>query len=52
MYALLQDLYVFFLSCKRNAVLRAKLLGVENALSLRNLSKTRWVYRNQLIDAV
>ncbi|XP_028414896.1 52 kDa repressor of the inhibitor of the protein kinase-like [Dendronephthya gigantea] len=53
MYTLLQELFVFFSqSCKRNIVLRDHLKTVENALKLRNLSKTRWVYRSQSIDAV
>jgi hypothetical protein len=53
MYSLLEDLYVFFSrSCKRDAVLRDHIKPVENALKLRNLSKTRWVYRSESIEAV
>ena len=53
MYNLLESLYVFFSkSCKRDLVLRDHLKQVENALKLRNLSKTRWVYRSESIDAV
>ena len=36
----------------RDSVLRDHLKQVENALKLRNLSKTRWVYRSESIDAV
>ena len=51
MYDILEQLYVFFSrSCKRSAVLRENLQEVENALQLRNLSKTRWVYRSESID--
>ena len=53
MYDILEQLYVFFSrSCKRSAVLRENLQEVENALQLRNLSKTRWVYRSESIDAM
>ena len=53
MYDLLEDLYVFFsTSCKRDTVLREHIKQVENALKLRNLSKTRWVYRSESIKAV
>ena len=53
MYRLLEDLYVFFSrSCKRDTVLRDHMKQVENALKLRNLSKTRWVYRSESIEAV
>ena len=53
MYDLLEDLYVFFSrSCKRDTVLREHIKQVENALKLRNLSKTRWVYRSESIEAV
>ena len=53
MYEVLEELYVFFSrSCKRDAVLRAELKNVENALKLRNLSKTRWVYRSESIEAM
>ena len=53
MYNLLEDLNVFFSrSCKRDTVLRDHMKQVENALKLRNLSKTRWVYRSESIEAV
>ena len=53
MYELLQELYVFFSkSCKRESALREQLKTVEDALKLRNLSKTRWVYRSESIEAV
>ena len=54
MYNLLEHLYVFFSkSCKRDSVLRGHLKQVENALKLRNLSKTRcMVYRSESIEAV
>ena len=53
MYDILEQLYVFFSrSRKRSAVLRKNLQEVENALQLRNLSKTRWVYRSEPIDAM
>ena len=53
MYNLLESLYVFFSkSCKRDSVLRGHLKQVDNALKLRNLSKTRWVYRSESIEAV
>ena len=53
MYDILEQLYVFFSrSRKRSAVLRKNLQEVENALQLRNLSKTRWVYRSESIDAM
>ena len=42
----------FSRSIKRSAVLRENLQEVENALQLRNLSKTRWVYRSESIDAM
>ena len=57
MYDLLEALYVFFSkSCKRDGVLRKELKKliskIENALKLRNLSKTRWVYRSESIEAM
>ena len=45
-------MFFFSRSCKRSAVLRENLQEVENALQLRNLSKTRWVYRSESIDAM
>ena len=53
MYNVFEELYVFFIkSCKRSSVLQDRLKNVENALKLRNLSKTRWVYRSESIDAM
>ena len=53
MYDLLEALYVFISkSCKRDGVLRKELKKIENALKLRNLSKTRWVYRSESIEAM
>jgi hypothetical protein len=37
---------------KRDSVLKGHPKQVENALKLRNLSKTRWVYRGESIEAV
>ena len=52
-YDILEQLCFFFSrSCKRNAVLRENHQEVENALQLCNLSKTRWVYRSESIDAM
>ena len=51
-YRLLEDLYVFFSrSCKQDTVLRDHMKQFENTLKLRNLSKTRWVYRSESIEA-
>ena len=53
MYNVLEELYVLFSkSCKRGSILQDRLQNVENALKLRNLSKTRWVYRSESIDAM
>ena len=53
MYDLLEALYVFFSkSCKRDGVLRKELKKIENAIKLCNLSKTRWVYRSESIEAM
>ena len=53
MYDLLEALYVFFSkSCKRDGVLRKELKKIENTIKLRNLSKTRWVYRSESIEAM
>ena len=53
MYNVLEELYVCFSkSCKRGSILQDRLQTVENALKLRNLSKTRWVYRSESIDAM
>ena len=53
MYNVLEDLYVFFSqSGKKNSLLKCQLQKVENALKLRNLSKTRCVYRYKSIEAM
>ena len=54
MYNLLENLYVFFSRVVNeiHTVLRDRMKQVENALKLRNLSKTRLVYRNESIEAV
>ena len=53
MYNILEALYVFFSkSCKRDSVLCEELKNIENALKQRNLSKTRWVYRGESIEAM
>ncbi|XP_046843246.1 uncharacterized protein LOC124437305 isoform X2 [Xenia sp. Carnegie-2017] len=39
-------------SCKRDSMLQEHMEKIENALKLRNLSKTRWVYRSESIEAV
>ena len=46
-----RPLRVFQQICKRDTILRDRMKQVENALKLRNLSKTRWVYRNESIEA-
>ena len=53
MYGLLEEIYVYFSkSCKRDGVLREELKNLENALKLRNLSKTRWVNRSESMEAI
>ena len=53
MYNVLEELYVLFSkSCKRGSILQDRLQNAEDALKLHNLSKTRWVYRSQSIDAI
>ena len=53
MYNVLEELYVCFSkSCKRGSILQDRLQTVDNALKLQNLSKTRWVYRSESIDAM
>lgn len=53
MYALLEEIYLFFnASCKRNAIFMDAIQDIENCLKLRNLSKTRWVYGSESIEAV
>ncbi|KAF0712179.1 Uncharacterized protein FWK35_00029971 [Aphis craccivora] len=49
----LENLYVFFsASSKRYGLLNIKLSEIENALQLRNLSKTRWTARAESVKAV
>ena len=49
----LEALYVFFASStKRNSVIVEKIAAVENALQLRNLSRTRWAPRAESVHAV
>ena len=53
MYNVLEDIYVFFRqSTKRNKAIENATQGIENVLNFRNLSKTRWVYCSESIDAV
>ena len=53
MFDTLESLYVFFSSSsKRQEILTPKLEVVENALKLRNLSKTRWTARAESVQAV
>ena len=52
-YDVLEQLFVFFTkSTKRNKELKDKLNQIENALQLRNLSKTRWAARAEAVKAV
>lgn len=52
-YDILEQLFVFFTkSTKRHKELRDKLEKIENALLLRNLSKTRWAARAEAVKAV
>ena len=52
-FDILEQLFVLFTkSTKRNKELKEKLEEVENALMLRNLSKTRWVARVESMQAV
>ncbi|KAL4123023.1 hypothetical protein QTP88_015255 [Uroleucon formosanum] len=49
----LESLYVFFSSNnKRNGLLHEKISKIENALQLRNLSKTRWTACAESVKAV
>ena len=49
----LEAVYVFFTSSKkRNSIISEKTKAVENALQLRNLSRTRWTARAESIQAV
>lgn len=53
MFSIMQELYVFFTSStKRYAPLLNNLVGIESALKLRNLSKTRWTARAEAIKSV
>ena len=53
MYEVLEAVYVFFnASTKRSKVLVNLLKEVENALQLRNLSKTRWTVCPESVEAV
>ena len=50
---MLQDIYTFFsASCKWNKVYENEIQQVENSLKLRNMSKTRWFYSSESIEAV
>ena len=52
-FATLESIFVFFTkSTKRNKELKDKLEEIENALMLRNLSKTRWSARAKSVKAV
>ena len=52
-FDILEQLFVLFTkSTKRNKELKEKLEEVENALMLRNLSKTRWVARVESMQAI
>ena len=52
-YDVLEQLFVFFTkSTKRNKELKDKLNHIENALQLRNLSKTRWAAHAEAVKAV
>ena len=52
-YDILEQLFVFFTkSTKRHKELKDKLEEIENALQLRNLSKTRWAARAEAVKAV
>jgi len=53
LFLVLEHMYVFFSSStKRYAHLQKSLSEIENSLQLRNLSKTRWTARAELIKAV
>lgn len=53
MFNILEELYVFFsASNKRHQILKNQLEELENALSLKNLSKTRWTARAESLQAV
>ncbi|KAG5887730.1 hypothetical protein JTB14_035080 [Gonioctena quinquepunctata] len=53
MFNILEELYGFFNSSnKRHQFLKTKLEELENALSLKKLSKTRWTARAESLQAV
>lgn len=53
MFNVLEELYVFFSSStKRSQMLKASIEPIENSLSLKNLSKTRWTARAETLNAV
>ena len=53
LFEVLQSLFDFFTgSTKRHTILVDKMKDIENALQLRNLSKTRWTARAESIRAV
>ncbi|KAJ8019083.1 Zinc finger MYM-type protein 1 [Holothuria leucospilota] len=53
LFNILQELYVFFSgSTKRHNLLTTRMKEIEDALNLRNLSKTRWTARAEAIQSV
>ena len=53
MYEVLEEIYVLFSkSTKRNKIIEESCKDIENSLKFRNLSKTRWIYCPESIDAV
>ena len=53
LYEQLEDLYMFFVtSTKRKSVIVKTIAAAQNALQLRNLSRTRWAARAASIQAV
>ena len=53
MYEVLEEIYVLFSkSIKRNKIIEESCKDIENSLKFRNLSKTRWIYCSESIDAV
>ena len=53
MYEVLKEIYVLFSkSTKRNKIIEESCKDIENSLKFRNLSKTRWIYCSESIDAV
>lgn len=52
-FNILEELYVFFnSSTKRSKRLKSNIETIENAISLKNLSKTRWTARAETLKAV